>query len=439
MIVSPFFINVVFLLGLSANALICFFFIFRDLVSGKSSYFVSYVFLFLLLSYVLNPFFVYFFEFGMTPHQNDVSSLRPVMVVVNFIVMLFLVSSMIGFSLSFSRKYVEFYFVRFKWFFIVALFFIVLFAFCFFVISYGGLDYVLNNISRIRSGTDENKNYLGAFVRLFTYYIEFLVFFFYVRFYKYRTFLSFFLFLLILSFGIAKAVLDGGRGGLINLFVGILFFSIYLKGGRLPVLYLFFIFLISLVVGIYGKLYIFQAVGSESIVMPELSYLEKIDKVLMEYAHQYYSLVIAVNQGLGADRLFQDLYVWLLKPLILFGFHVPDSISYYNTFTLKGEWDSEVPPGIVAFSYYQGGIFFVPLIGFLFGYLMRYIDALVVNTIRAQRDVTLSFPLLAVISIYLPFAFMNSDPALFVQWVFAYSLLFGIFIFTRNIKFHRLS
>ncbi|EPG3785336.1 hypothetical protein LQE78_002686, partial [Acinetobacter baumannii] len=42
----------------------------------------------------------------------------------------------------------------------------------FFIQSYGGLQYVLSNMSQIRSGTDDNKNYLAAFVASFSKYIN---------------------------------------------------------------------------------------------------------------------------------------------------------------------------------------------------------------------------------------------------------------------------
>lgn len=421
------------------NLCLCILFILRDLLVKKTSYFLSYVFVAIALSYVVSPFGVFFFEFGVNPHQEvEVATLRGDMVYASVVVSIFLLGTILGFLIPNTRRFVSFEFEKTELPFVLILFVIVLFCFYFFVSSYGGVEYVLNNISRIRSGTDENKNYLGAFVRLFTYYIEFLVFFFYVRFFINKNLKNFLLFIIIFALGVAKAVLDGGRGGLINLFIGILFLSIYLKGGRMPLIYLLICFAIALIVGLYGKVYIFQIVGNTDVVLQDMEYLVKFEKVLKEYSHQFHSLVVAINHELGGDRLFQDFYVWILKPLKLFGYDIPDSISYYNTNVIKGVWDSEIPPGIVAFSYYEGGGLFVPLLGIFFGFLIKHFDSLVVNTISSNGNVSLTYPFLAIVSIYMPFAFSNSDPALFIQWTLAYTILFGSVYFTRKLKFKNL-
>src|SRR5690606_17845757 len=53
----------------------------------------------------------------------------------------------------------------------IVLFIIGCIAYYYYVQLYGGLFYVMNNISQIRSGTDENKNYLGAVFRMFSSFI----------------------------------------------------------------------------------------------------------------------------------------------------------------------------------------------------------------------------------------------------------------------------
>lgn len=432
-----FFEELFFAIILGFNFFLCLVFIYRDLISKKTSYFVSYVFFAMSISYVISPFFVYYFDFGLNSYHVEFDGLKAAMLHANVVVFLFLIGALVGFYFPHREYSLDFRFHRNKKKFIVAIFAIVCFSFWLFLVSYGGLEYVINNISRIRSGTDDNKNYFGAFARLFTCYIEFLVLFFYVRFFNNKGLVNLLVFLVVFSLGLMKLLLDGGRGGLINLFVGILFVSIYMNKGRLPVIYMASVFFLSLAVGIYGKVYLFQIFGGVDLVPPEITVYEKFEKILQEYSHQYYSLVVAIKQDLGGVRYFEDLYVWLLKPLKLFGVDVPDSISYYNTYKITGVWDSEVPPGVLAFSYYQGGVFFVAVAGVFFGFLIKNFNSIAVNTIKSECDTDLTYPMLAIISIYLPFAFLNSDPALFIQWIFAYLLLFGFMVLTRNIKFRK--
>src|SRR5690606_13632028 len=47
-----------------------------------------------------------------------------------------------------------------------------LISYALYVNIYGGWGYVLENISKIRSGTDDNKNYLGAIFKMFSYYLD---------------------------------------------------------------------------------------------------------------------------------------------------------------------------------------------------------------------------------------------------------------------------
>ena len=83
----------------------------------------------------------------------------------------------------------------------------------FFIYNYGGLDYVLSNMSQIRSGTDDNKNYLSAFVSSFSKYMN----------------LSFFI---MLSFWVINKKISNFDYFLFFIFALLTLFSIYLSAGR---------------------------------------------------------------------------------------------------------------------------------------------------------------------------------------------------------------
>ncbi|MFP3340338.1 hypothetical protein R0J91_20325, partial [Micrococcus sp. SIMBA_131] len=81
------------------------------------------------------------------------------------------------------------------------------------------------------------------------------------------------------------------------------------------------------------------------------------------------------------------------------------------TFQVKGVWDSEIPPGIILFSLYQGGIIFVPIVGLISGYFLRWIDFFIINSVSKSRGLgerSLVISISVILMIYLPFAYGNA-------------------------------
>ncbi|EPK7844040.1 hypothetical protein OY498_001794, partial [Acinetobacter baumannii] len=103
---------------------------------------------------------------------------------------------------------------------------------------------------------------------------------------------------------------------------------------------------------------------------------------------------------------------WVFKPFKLLGFDIPDLISYFNTYIVYGVWDSEIPPGAVAFGYIQLGIVGVIFHGFILGMFFRFFD-IMFRAKNQENPILLGFYAFIVTS----FTYMlsNSDPALFLQ------------------------
>lgn len=296
----------------------------------------------------------------------------------------------------------------------------------YFLLSYGGIEYVLKNISGIRSGTDDNKNYLGAFVKIFSDFLLFSTYFSYSHYLenakRYR------LFFLVLAFiSIVKLFLDGGRGAVINFFLALLFIH-YLREGRFSVLHALGVSVAALFIGLFGKVVVFALFGdrdASELMEGATSSLSIIDAISEEYSHQFLSALLAIDFGLiSPDRYGIDLLVWAVKPLKLIGVNVPDSISYYNTYLITGDWDSQIPPGIIGLGIYDFGVLFCWIPLFLWGALSSSVDKSFEGKVSSGNPDGRS--VYAILFVYLPFALMNSDPALFVQWmlpVFAFVFL----------------
>ncbi len=302
-----------------------------------------------------------------------------------------------------------------------------------FIYLSGGIEYVLHNISGIRSGRDENKTYLGSFIRLFS---SFLVLSVYAAFYflssnrkeKLKKRIgksSFGLFIFILCFAFIVKFTEGGRGGLIILALGA-FFSYSIGKKKLPsVAGLSFFMCFAIFIIVYGKIFLFQIFSNNSVQATPFS-AELLSKSLSEnFSYPYQSILITLNKNLIGDRYFSDFYIWLYKPLKLLGYQIQESISFFNTENLIGIYESEIPPGIVAFLLLEGGTLFVPAGAFIVGAIFRQFDKLFDFS---SADECRAVP--AALYVYLIFSslrfLINSDPALII---FEFVPLVGMFLY----------
>ena len=341
----------------------------------------GYGMLFLLCGYALFPIYYLLGYINIERHYRynmENESLYIVYLMACILIFIFLLSFFLGYSITQKNQYKistnpfkKIYF--FKYFFVILVISTV--AYSLYIYIYGGLSYILENISHIRSGKDEHKNYLGALLNMFAGYYVFLLYslFAYIlilknkmHFKKYFFKKIILFFILFLIFVIAKKFLDGGRGGVIAVFIGLaLISSLYLK--KINKKYIFILFFISIFVILFGKTILFQLFVTGDFASPTFNIIDLWGKVLGEFTHLYISIVNALEKELGADRLFGDFIYWALKPLKLLGVEGVDSISYYNTYQILGLWESNIPPGMVAFLYIEGGVIFIPLGGFFIG------------------------------------------------------------------------
>lgn len=288
----------------------------------------------------------------------------------------------------------------------------------FFIYGYGGLDYVLSNMSQIRSGTDDNKNYLAAFVSSFSKYMNF-AFFIMLSFWLINRKLSVCDYVLLVIFFLStlfSIYLSAGREAGIAFLISILviFLAIYKK---IPILTVIIFSIFSFMYILFGKTFLF-ALNNENFDSGDFidnNFISTIGNsfniIISEFSHQYLSLVNFMQYDNGF-RFFGDYAYWVFKPFKLLGFNIPDSISYYNTFIIYGVWDSEIPPGGVAFGYIQFGIFGVIIHGFILGCFFKFFDV-VFDPKNQNNPILLGF--YAVVVTSFTYMLSNSDPALFLQ------------------------
>ena len=288
----------------------------------------------------------------------------------------------------------------------------------FFIYTYGGLDYVLSNMSQIRSGTDDNKNYLAAFVSSFSKYMN-LSFFIMLSFWMINKKISnfdYFLFVIVALLTLFSIYLSAGREAGIAFLISILviYLAVYKK---IPALTVAIFSIFSFMYILFGKTFLF-ALSNENFDKDDFidnNLLSTISNsyniIASEFSHQYLSLVNFMQYDYSF-RFFGDYAYWLFKPFKLLGFNIPDSISYYNTFIVHGVWDSEIPPGGIAYGYIQFGVLGVIIHGFILGCFFKFFDV-VFDPKNQKNPILLGF--YAVLVTSFTYMLSNSDPALFLQ------------------------
>lgn len=288
----------------------------------------------------------------------------------------------------------------------------------FFIYTYGGLDYVLSNMSQIRSGTDDNKNYLAAFVSSFSKYMN-LSFFIMLSFWMINKKISnfdYFLFFIFALLTLFSIYLSAGREAGIAFLISILviYLAVYKK---IPALTVAIFSIFSFMYILFGKTFLF-ALNNENFDKDDFidnNFLSTISNsyniIVSEFSHQYLSLVNFMQYDYSF-RFFGDYAYWLFKPFKLLGFNIPDSISYYNTFIVHGVWDSEIPPGGIAYGYIQFGVLGVIIHGFILGCFFKFFDV-VFDPKNQKNPILLGF--YAVLVTSFTYMLSNSDPALFLQ------------------------
>ena len=264
-------------------------------------------------------------------------------------------------------------------------------CFSYFLISYGGLNNVLSNISNIRSGTYAGKDYVASFIGILSNIgIVSLGISFFVLFYSPKTnnkYSAFIIFILTLLFLTLKEFLEGGRGGILGIFV-YLFLLVSFLTQRLPKL----IWIASLTIAMIcfstlGKAGLFNS--TEISISNNEPFAKSVDNFLGDFGHPFISVLALREQNLESSRSLAYSLAFFERIGWFFG-SPKESISHHNTFLLTNIFESNIPPGIIAWALYQGGIFYLGVVGILFGILTKYLDLLIAHIGRSKSYLTLS-------------------------------------------------
>ena len=264
-------------------------------------------------------------------------------------------------------------------------------CFFYFVVSYGGLINVFNNISNIRTGSYAEKNYIASFfgilsnIGIVSLGISFLVLFYPLI--KINKYFASIIFTLTLLFLMLKEFLEGGRGGILGLFV-YLFLLVSFLTQRMPKL--IWIASLTIVLIFFSTLGKAELLNTMEISMPMNEYFAKsVGKFVGDFGHPFISVLALHEQNLESSRSLAYSFAFFERIGWFFGFP-KESISHHNTFLLTNIFESNIPPGIIAWALYQGGIFYLGVVGFLFGILTKYFDLLIVHIRRGKSYLTLS-------------------------------------------------
>ncbi|MDY3547632.1 O-antigen ligase [Riemerella anatipestifer] len=318
------------------------------------------------------------------------------------------------------------------------------FSYLVYVYLYGGISYVMNNVNEIRYGADDNKNYFGAFFRIFS---VFIMYSFILQLYLYfkgkytKQLKKKLMFLLTLFILLVISFLGGGRAAFISLFIYIFLAYYFLKTRKIKWIYLFLLVFSSLFIVVFGKTFLFVMFSdSVNITFDDVkTNQEKIGFLTLffqEFNHQTYSVTNFIQSDFDY-RYLSDYYIWMLKPLKLFYPQSTDfdAISYYNTYMIMGNWKSVIPPGFIGLGFLNGGLLLVILQSFIAGIILKVIDKSF-----SRSDFTnsgLLFFIYLFLFNHLWYALQNGDMSLIIQGSIPFYLLLIYLLLFRKVKFYK--
>lgn len=308
--------------------------------------------------------------------------------------------------------------------------------------GYGGLSFYMNHVSAIRSGTAENKSYLYSFIGIFSVYLLYAFILSLAvllqRSNRRTKIKSSIIFVLSIAPLLIRMFLSGGRATMISLFVLILILLL-LQKGKLPILLTAVSMISILFIVFYGKIYIATIFSDNKMAFYDIAYQggnTYVEAFIQEFSHQTMSQVVSLQGDLLGDRLLKDYFIWILKPVRLF-ISDPyfDSISYYNTYQVLGEWDSNIPPGFIGLALYNGGLILLVMQAIVFGMVLRKIDSLFFNSVIQSNALCMCIYLfLFDLSWY---ALQNGDPAIIIQASIPFILFICFLVTTRIVSIRK--
>ncbi|WP_321327969.1 hypothetical protein [uncultured Ilyobacter sp.] len=134
-----------------------------------------------------------------------------------------------------------------------------------------------------------------------------------------------------------------------------------------------------------------------------------------------------INDYNFSYRFFSDVIYGFLSliPEVLTGISVPETIAYHNTYYIKGEFISNIPPGMLGFAIYSMGWAGLFLFSYIWGWIGSFINRLLSNNMDNHYWI---YPLYVLTAMDWSIA-SSGEPRLFFQskfilLVIAYYLLF---------------
>ena len=235
--------------------------------------------------------------------------------------------------------------------------------------------------------------------------------------------------ILLVPICIFSTIQGAGRGAILSLMIYV-FLVYYFSSYRINPILLVSAIIIIVLFGVYGRTWLWMIYAEHNIgnfVEIEFSI---VPRFFFEFAFPSISFLVALDTVELSDwslRLGSDFFIGLIFYLKLFGIDTPDSITYYNTLYLVGEYKSSVPPGIMAFSVYSFGTWGWVLIGPL---LAAGVYALQVLSERLGREGFIIFmPIFILLSINF---IMNADPrVIYLRFI---PILLAWLVFYLNVR-----
>ncbi|WP_281885450.1 O-antigen polymerase [Paenibacillus sp. YYML68] len=357
---------------------------------------LTFINLFFLVSYIIYPVSLWFYEGRVIPWKY--TSKDEISFTSNFfLIFIFYVFLILGFYVRFSKYNTRLYLkikqkidpIKVA----VILLILGILAFILFVISYGGLSYVIQNAGAIRGGYVERSNF-GAIVNLFTknIYLSFWILL-TIFITSNKNKLVLILLILSLSSSIAVGIIGAGRLDFLMIFIIAYFIIVSIKH-KFYFRYLILILPLSLYTILFGKEIFGSIQYGYSGVLNAIEYKREVvggdlfSGIIQYFAHPFISIQASLDST-ESYRFFSDFPYSFLFFLKIFNLQVPETIVYYNTEFLSGIFESDIPAGVVAFSYYNLGILGIIIFGFVFGVVSKVIEDLFISIKQSALGIVL--------------------------------------------------
>lgn len=309
---------------------------------------------------------------------------------------------------------------------------------------YGGIDNLIKNADRIRSGFLKASSPL-VFLRSPSAFIFSAVWIgvamlikperFHNKVWRYSAGI------VLVALGILEALSTAGRSQLLFLFLPMIVGYFKWTGKRPNIGALLLIGVLGITIVVFGS-QIFAAMHGEKSAKSKLDEDAGVFTAFTkEFVHPIGSLPVLLDAmpHKVEPNFFFDVLVGVLQvaPEKLLGFALPGTVAAYNTELLLGIFTPTVPPGLVGFFYYSALWAGIPIGGFLFGYLHGWLDRFIGSAVHLHPIFGIYY---ASITITIVGFMMGGDTRVYVN-LYLYGLWIGcigcVFLAAKKIKFRR--